>query len=200
MKKRTNVAAETSHMLMTCFECGQEALGRERVRLEGERHGELFSVETDGYRCHNCGFETVDSQQSAEFTRLLSDAYRAAHGYLTSTEVRDRRNRLGMTQQEFSEYLGTGVASVKRWESGQIQERAMDELIRLKTDPEAARKNLRVVERQFPEEFVIYDGELMSLTMAGGRNVYVEQLPMTIESVSIPGDIHQLTVEVCVAA
>jgi hypothetical protein len=56
-----------------------------------------------------------------------------------------------MSQQRFSEYLGAGVASVKRWELGQIQDRAMDELIRLKTDVEAARENLRSLEEQVQE-------------------------------------------------
>jgi hypothetical protein len=52
-----------------------------------------------------------------------------------------------MSQGAFSEYLGTGVASVKRWETGKIQDRAMDELIRLKTDAKAARENFRALER-----------------------------------------------------
>jgi putative zinc finger/helix-turn-helix YgiT family protein len=119
--------------------------------LEGLRHGESFTVETEGLKCGRCGFQTIDSVQSAEFTRLISDEYRKAHGLLTGGEIRSRRAWLGMTQQRFSEYLGTGVASVKRWELGQIQDRAMDELIRLKTDLEAARENLRTLEERVPE-------------------------------------------------
>ena len=133
---------------MACFECGDGALRQGRVRLEGLRHGESFTAETEGLKCDRCGFETIDSVQSAEFTRLISDEYRKAHGLLTSDEIRSRRTRLAMSQQRFSEYLGTGVASVKRWELGQIQDRAMDELIRLKTDLEAARENLRSLEKQ----------------------------------------------------
>jgi len=69
-----------------------------------------------------------------EFSRLLSDKYRAAHGLLTSVDIRDRRNRLGMTQLEFAKYLGVGIASVKRWEMGKIQDARSNALIIEKTD------------------------------------------------------------------
>jgi putative zinc finger/helix-turn-helix YgiT family protein len=139
---------------MTCFECGRDGLQPATVHLTGTRHGEPFTVELQGVKCGECGFETVDSIQSVEFSQLVSDAYRRAHGLLTSAEIRTRRARLGLSQQEFADYLGTGSASVKRWEVGQIQDRAMDALIRLKTDPQAARENLQTLERRLPESFV----------------------------------------------
>jgi hypothetical protein len=60
-----------------------------------------------------------------------------------------------MTQSEFASYLGPGVASVRRWELGQIQDKAMDMLIRLKTYPAEARQNLRTVADQFEEKCVV---------------------------------------------
>src|SRR2546426_12769764 len=100
---------------MTCFECGNDALLASVVALTGTRHGESFTVTLQGLKCAECGFQTVDSEQSAEFTKLVSDEYRLAHGLLTAKEIRARRFQLGMTQQEFSNYLGPGIASVKRW-------------------------------------------------------------------------------------
>jgi putative zinc finger/helix-turn-helix YgiT family protein len=171
---------------MTCFECGQETLSPKRVRLEGVRHGESFAVEMDGLKCSQCGFETIDSEQSAEFTQLISDEYRKTHGLLTGEEIRSRRNQLGMTQQRFSEYLGTGVASVKRWEVGQIQDRAMDQLIRLKTDPEAARENLKTVERHVPEQIIVSEGKDVTLFFTMGEHCqYVYPHAMTVETFSI---------------
>jgi transcriptional regulator with XRE-family HTH domain len=70
-----------------------------------------------------------------EFGRLLSDKYRSAHGLLTSEEIRARRRQLGLSQQQFAQHLGVGVASVKRWEMGKIQEARSDVDIRSKTDP-----------------------------------------------------------------
>ena len=134
---------------MTCFQCGG-ALIQRNIFAIGARNGEEFTVETEGYKCDKCGFETVDSDND-HFTRALSDAYKSRHGLLTGEEIKARRLQLKMTQQKFAEYLNVGVASVKRWENGQIQEKAFDHLIRLKTDLNAARLNLQVLEFELPE-------------------------------------------------
>lgn len=149
---------------MRCFECGAGKLQLRELTLTGERNGEPFAVLMEGYHCDNCGFETIDSTQSEEFARLVSDAYRTAHGLLTSREIHESRLMLSMSQQAFADYLGVGVASIKRWESGQIQDKAMDQLMRIKTNPEAAWQNLRRVERQVPSQRII-----SSLVGVGGN-------------------------------
>jgi len=51
-----------------------------------------------------------------------------------------------MSQEQFAKHLGgVGVASVKRWELGQVQDAAMNTLIVLRTDPLAAKLNLKEV-------------------------------------------------------
>jgi putative zinc finger/helix-turn-helix YgiT family protein len=143
---------------MICFECGRNNLEPSWVSLTSSRNNESFTVELNGFKCQDCGFQTVDSSQSAELTRLVSDAYRVSHGLLTGEEIKARRKQLGMSQEEFADYLGVGGASIKRWESGKIQEKAMDELLRLKTDPEAARRNLQDVESQVQDVLVLSVG------------------------------------------
>ena len=126
---------------MQCFACGKGKLERKTVDLSGTRKGEEFTVRIDGLLCTRCGIKTLDNEQSGEFTRLISDAYRRKHGLLTSDQIRDVRKRLRVTQKEFADYLGVGVASVKRWEIGKIQDQAMNRLILLMTDPVEARRN-----------------------------------------------------------
>jgi len=126
---------------MKCFACGKGKLERQTVDLSGTRNGEEFTVRTDGLLCTRCGFKTLSNEQSGVFTRLISDAYRRKYGLLTSNQIRDARKRLRMTQKEFADYLGVGVASVKRWEIGKIQDQAMNRLILLMTDPVEARRN-----------------------------------------------------------
>jgi len=152
-----------------------------------------------GLRCELCGFQTVDSAQSAEFTKLVSDAYRESRGLLTGAEIRARRAQLSMTQQRFSEYLGTGVASVKRWESGQIQDKAMDELIRLKTDPEAARRNLKSLEQQVPESIVVFEGHDIVFALTSPHTQYMPSKATTMDSESVAGQEALLT-DNCIAA
>ena len=80
----------------------------------------------------------------AEFGRLLADKYRQDHGLLTSVEIRSRRKRLGMTQEEFARHLGVGIASVKRWEMGKIQDQRSNECIIWKTEQQPSLEPLAV--------------------------------------------------------
>src|SRR5579872_6388274 len=140
-------------MTDTCFTCDAGTFVQALVTVAGSRNGEEFLVSVPGLQCDSCGFTTVDNSQSGELTKAVSDAYRAAHGMLTGSEIRSRRLSLKMTQEAFAEYLGgVGRISVNRWESGRVQDRAMDELIRLKTDPQAARENLKSLELQVTED------------------------------------------------
>lgn len=134
-----------------CPECCTGSLSVRLVTLPGSRNGEDFEVTVDGIHCDNCGYKTVLNSQSGVFTRAVSDAYRIAHGLLTGHEMLELRTRLGLSQVEFAEYLGVGSASVKRWESGQIQDKAMDNLIRLKAQPEQARHNYQALEARLPD-------------------------------------------------
>lgn len=172
-----------------CFECGHGNLvAVTDARFTGERNGESFVVQMPGLRCGGCGFETIDSEDSAELTRLVSDAYRGKHGLLTGVEIRVRREHLKMSQQAFAEYLGVGVASIKRWEVGQIQDKAMDELIRLKTDPEAARNNLKTLESQVPEQHVLSStkvGEVDIDLLFTWEQMYRPERQMTMERVDM---------------
>jgi hypothetical protein len=47
-----------------------------------------------------------------------------------------------MSQEEFAAYLSVGVASVKRWELGKVQEKSMDDLVRIKCSLASARQNV----------------------------------------------------------
>jgi putative zinc finger/helix-turn-helix YgiT family protein len=172
---------------MTCFECGLETLCLGEVELHGERSGQDLTVKMVGLKCSNCGFQTIDSEQGAEFTKLLSDAYRMGNGLLSSAQIVAARTRLGMSQQQFAEHLGTGSASVKRWEAGKVQERSMDELIRLKTDPEAARRMLRELESQIPSQQIVsvFDGEEIELSFVIDKQQFKRKPNMRIDESSL---------------
>jgi putative zinc finger/helix-turn-helix YgiT family protein len=175
--------------VMNCFQCAQGQLNVGPVELSGERNGESFQVRMDGLRCNCCGFQTLDNDHASEFTRLVSDAYRKKHGLLTGAEIRARRAGLGMSQLEFAKYLGPGVASVKRWELGQIQDKAMDELIRLKTDPEAAKRNLDDLRRlNAPEQYVLSALPEVDLALSLNDQIWSDDDPRIILAAAGPED------------
>jgi putative zinc finger/helix-turn-helix YgiT family protein len=114
-----------------CPECGDGYLQQRIASLTGSRKGESFTVDMEALVCPKCAFKTVPRERAAQFALRTANAYRKAHGLLTSLEIKDLRGRLRMTQKQFNEFLHVGEASVKRWELGEIQSPAMDRLIRL---------------------------------------------------------------------
>jgi HTH-type transcriptional regulator/antitoxin MqsA len=115
--------------------------------VEGDVRGEKQTVECHATVCDRCGFYCFSDRDSIEYGLKVADAYRRKHGLLMGQEIKHLRERLGMSQLAFAEYLGVGSASVKRWEGGLIQDEAMDRLIRLKTDLEVARRNVETLSR-----------------------------------------------------
>jgi putative zinc finger/helix-turn-helix YgiT family protein len=107
---------------MNCIECGKADLIQKRIALPGTIRNEEFTVEIDGLECPICGYRTIEGPEMPEYGRLLADQYRAKHGLLTSQDIKARRNRLNQTQEEFARHVGVGVASIKRWELGKIQD------------------------------------------------------------------------------
>jgi putative zinc finger/helix-turn-helix YgiT family protein len=119
---------------MICFKCnGEEFATRTAVVPQLVRNEEL-AVETPVSVCCSCGWQTLARGQTDELRKRAADAYRRKHGLLTSAEIVSRRAGLEMSQAEFATYLRVGEASIKRWETWQIQDASSDELIRIKTD------------------------------------------------------------------
>jgi len=131
---------------MKCINCGRGSLAPKDAIVEGQIRGEVYGVSTPALDCDKCGHSVLEGDAVQEHLRRLSDAYRSAHGLLTSQEIRNRRLALNMSQAEFARYLRVGIASIKRWELGAIQEELADEYLRLKTDPREAHRNAREVE------------------------------------------------------
>src|SRR2546422_767938 len=123
-------------MPIRCIQCGDADLLPKTIQLSGPIRGESYTIEMPGLQCPNCGYQTIEGSAMPEYGRLLADRYRANHGFLTSDEIRTRRKRLGMSQQEFAAHLDVGIASVKRWEMGKIQEERHNERILKMTAPE----------------------------------------------------------------
>jgi len=108
--------------------------------------GEDVAVRAEATVCSRCNFQVLTDEQSDAYTVASADAYRKKHNLLTTRELKEIRQRLGMSLRVFAQYLSVGEASPKRWEAGLVQDNAMDELIRLKTNLNAARENLGQLE------------------------------------------------------
>lgn len=78
--------------------------------------------------CEKCGDMIFDTPA----TLRIDQALREQIGLLSPEQIRRNREALGLTQEQLATNLGIAAATISRWESGhQIQQRAMDRLLRL---------------------------------------------------------------------
>lgn len=122
--------------LAKCLSCGADPdrwLVVERP-IDQEFRGESFAIHGRVFTCADCGFETMVPSERDAIVHATWAAYRERHGFLAPEAIIRFRKELGQTQESFANYLGVGVASVKRWEKGLVQDKAMDELIRAKME------------------------------------------------------------------
>ena len=82
------------------------------------------------YVCPKCGIEADDISLAAENQKKISNAYRKAANLLTGEEIVKGRKKLKWSQDQLARAMNVGIASVKRWETGQIQTKPMDDILR----------------------------------------------------------------------
>lgn len=105
-----------------CINCGKADVRPDTVRISGVVRSIPYEVEMHGLKCPNCGYGTVDAKGMTEFSRLLSDKWRAEHGFLTSDEIVTRRAKFNESQEQFAKRCKIGPATLKRIEKGKIQD------------------------------------------------------------------------------
>jgi len=141
---------------MKCIKCGNRTFEKKEERASVEIKGERVDYIAEVDICTKCGLDSAsDEQMQLSYVRA-SDAYRRKYHLLTSEEIVGFRKKMNMTQDEFAQYIGIGVASLKRWENGAIQEKGNDELIRLKCSEEKLSEQLYDLESHIPND--IYRG------------------------------------------
>lgn len=104
--------------------------------------GMTTTVDRVFYRCSRCDDEhrTVEQRELAE--RAAVEAVRAEHDLLPPREVRQLRERLGLTSEQLGDLLyGMPRTIVEGWEKGRyVQNREVDAMLRRLEDPEYLRE------------------------------------------------------------
>jgi putative zinc finger/helix-turn-helix YgiT family protein len=131
---------------MNCVICGESAaeikeLKRARYRTE------TVEVPKEFFRCGSCKEEFVTPGQIRIYARAVKNEVRKKHGLLPPERIAEIRAKLGLTQSELEDLLGTGPKVVVRWESGKvIQSRGHDNMLRLLDRDPAVLKSLRQIQ------------------------------------------------------
>ena len=116
-----------------CGKCGHKRMEVATVPYATtiEHDGRSYRVEISALtvpRCANCQHISIDDAADQQ----ISAAFRGEARLLTTEDIRQGREKLGLTQKQLANLLGVGEATVPRWETGaQIQQRAMDRFLRL---------------------------------------------------------------------
>ncbi|MBW2368841.1 MAG: DUF4065 domain-containing protein [Deltaproteobacteria bacterium] len=96
------------------------------VEKEMRFRGVDLRVHVELYECLECGHEFATVAQTAAAQRAIADAYRHNEGLFTSEQIRAERKKMGLSQKELAKRMSVGIASIKRWEGGLIQSKAMN--------------------------------------------------------------------------
>jgi putative zinc finger/helix-turn-helix YgiT family protein len=115
-----------------CDDCGERAV-RVSFREQGFIYGDgseavELSARLPVWICGHCehGYTDGDAED------LRHEAVCRHLGVLSPEQIRAIRKHHGMTQAQFADVTGFGIASVKRWETGAlIQNQSADRLLRL---------------------------------------------------------------------
>jgi DNA-binding transcriptional regulator YiaG len=89
------------------------------------------------YECEKCHAAVTTTEQQRQKIVAIADAYRVKKKLYSSKEIRKFRKKWDMSQEKFADFLGAGVASVRRWEGAGIQDLSQNEVIRLKCDEQS---------------------------------------------------------------
>jgi len=78
--------------------------------------------------CEQCGTIMLDDRAN----RRITEEIRRHFGLLTPEQIRRNRESIGQSREQLAAHLGLSESTLTRWESGgQLQQRAMDRLLRL---------------------------------------------------------------------
>jgi putative zinc finger/helix-turn-helix YgiT family protein len=128
-----------------CLICREKAVSPTTLAsyaTEIEHDGRKYALTVADFQvlqCQNCGEIYLDVAANER----LSDALRAAAGLLAPTEIREKREGLGLTQKQLASLLRIPDFTLSHWEAGaQIQQGSMDAFMRVIFQSAEARRIL----------------------------------------------------------
>ncbi len=133
---------ETKPFPWKCPTCREKKVSpiRTNYSLTVEHDGRAYEVTTHDVElptCSHCGAVIVTNDVSV----AVSAELRRVAGLLQPEEIRQKREALGLTQKQLASALRIAESTLSRWETGaQIQQRAMDLLLRLFFDSGEVRR------------------------------------------------------------
>lgn len=141
MNEQVDLRGRVSAPSPVCGQCGSSHVTRSTERDEfeygtGEAAVKLVAP-VPVYRCSDCLFQFTT--ESAEVLR--HEAVCKHLDVLSPAQIASIRGECNLTRERFADLTGIGVASLARWENGQlVQSKSQDRYLRLLRFPENIRR------------------------------------------------------------
>lgn len=134
-----------------CRKCGEKRVKPIIVdySTDVEHDGRSYSIVVPKLEVLECELCHNRNLPDASFEKVM-DALRQKAELLAPAEIRGSREQLHLTQKQLANYLRVAEETVSRWEKGrQIQQRAMDLLLRLFFDMLEVRQKLAGADKDY---------------------------------------------------
>lgn len=120
-----------------CVDCEAEVLATIKEKEESYmvKGDGPFTITAMVPVCPRCGAELFDRETENQNQHKLYEKYREKHNLLSPGAIRTIREKYGLSQKSFSRLLGFGEITIHRYESGSIQDRVHDSIIRKASNP-----------------------------------------------------------------
>jgi len=99
-----------------------------------------INIVDKAFVCPVCRLSAGTIQSAANIQKTIANAYKKHKKLLSGEAIRELRKSKNMTQTDLAALMEVGVASIKRWETGAIQSRSMDKLLRQHLQKDSDRK------------------------------------------------------------
>ncbi|MCH3976630.1 MAG: type II toxin-antitoxin system MqsA family antitoxin [Bacilli bacterium] len=114
-----------------CVICGGNEFEVKTIDKAFDVRGDKFNINVEIRICKKCHEQYFSDEESTRIEKELFDLYKKKNHLLTSKEIIEIRAKRNLSQVDFARSLGFGDKTVARYETGSIQDRAYDILMRL---------------------------------------------------------------------
>ncbi len=97
--------------------------------------GESITVNAQVRICNFCEGDCSDSKLDDQTLLAVYDRYREKHGLISPVEVRNLRQKYGLSQRSLAALLGWGEITIHRYEKGGFPDEAHNQMLQLLSDP-----------------------------------------------------------------
>ena len=98
--------------------------------------GEDIKINASVMVCKECNEEVFVEELDEKNLEIAYLEYRKTHNLLTPLQIQEIRERYGLSQRALSKLLGWGEITIHRYESGNLQDEAHDEVLKFIAKPE----------------------------------------------------------------